>query len=158
MGLEIDRGRYFYNRYLLQYNTDLSRKLSGNISYNWGGFYDGRRDFVNAGIRYAPLPHISLSADYEHNTLTDIGSENQNLETDLYTASLRLALNPKVQLSTFYQYNSFDQQGRWNVRFSWEYMPLSFIYLVFNDTRTDVFDPALSAPQFEHPSKHPVYQ
>jgi hypothetical protein len=76
-----------------------------------------------------------------------VGVANQNLITDLYTASLRVALNPRVQLSSFYQYNSFDQQGRWNIRFSWEYMPLSFIYVVFNDTQTRVFDPVQSRTQ-----------
>jgi len=49
----------------------------------------------------------------------------------------RFALNPRVQLSAFYQYNSFDGQGRWNIRGSWEYRPLSFIYLVFNDNRVN---------------------
>jgi hypothetical protein len=29
--------------------------------------------------------------------------------------------------SAFYQYNSFDKQGRWNIRASWEYLPLSFV-------------------------------
>ncbi|MEP4948687.1 MAG: hypothetical protein ABJU26_14210, partial [Flavobacteriaceae bacterium] len=60
----------------------------------------------------------------------------------------RIALDPRVQLTPFYQYNSFDEQGRWNVRFSWEYMPLSFIYLVFNDTQTNVFDPIQQSTQF----------
>ncbi|MEM6964354.1 MAG: hypothetical protein AAF573_06285 [Bacteroidota bacterium] len=31
--------------------------------------------------------------------------------------------------------HSFDEQGRWNIRASWEYQPLSFVYLVFNDAR-----------------------
>ena len=72
----------------------------------------------------------------------------EDLETNLYTANLRLALNPRVQLSTFYQFNSFDEQGRWNIRFSWEYAPLSFIYLVLNDTQTDSFDPVQRTTQF----------
>jgi hypothetical protein len=148
LGLEIDQGRYFYNRYFVEYNTDQSRKFSGSVSYNWGSFYDGKRDFVNAGVRYAPLPHLALSVDYEHNTLEDIGDQDQELETDLYTASLRLALNPRVQLSTFYQYNSFDETGRWNARFSWEYQPLSFIYLVFNDARINSLEPVRRDAQF----------
>jgi len=51
------------------------------------------------------------------------------------TVGSRFALNPRVQLSVFYQYNSFDEQGRWNIRGSWEYQPLSFLYIVFNDSR-----------------------
>ena len=101
-----------------------------------------------AGLRYAPLPNIAITGDYEHNNINGVGILEEDLDTDLYSASLRLALNPKVQLSSFYQYNSFDKQGRWNIRFSWEYMPLSFIYLVFNDTQTDLFDPVQRTTQF----------
>jgi hypothetical protein len=43
-----------------------------------------------------------------------------------------------LQGTLFYQYNSLDGTGRWNIRFSWEYQPLSFVYLVFNDARSDL--------------------
>ncbi len=148
LGLEIEQGDYSYTRFLVRYNSDQSKKMSGSIRYDFGNFYNGTRNTVIAGLRYAPLPHISLTADYEHNNINGVGILQEDLDTDLYTASVRLALNPRVQLSTFYQYNSFDEQGRWNVRFSWEYMPLSFIYLVFNDTQTDVFDPVQRQRQF----------
>jgi len=148
LGLEIDQGNYNYTRYLLRYNSDQSKKLSSSFSYDFGNFYNGTRNTIIAGLRYAPLPHIALTADYEHNNINGLGTLQEDLDTDLYTASLRLALNPRVQLSTFYQYNSFDEQGRWNVRFSWEYMPLSFIYLVFNDTQANVFDPIQQSTQF----------
>ena len=148
LGLEIAQGDYSYTRYLLSYNTDQSKKLSGSASYDLGKFYNGSRNTLNLGMRYAPSPHIALSANYERNNINDLGILKEDLDTDLYSANLRLALNPRVQLSTFYQYNSFDEQGRWNVRFSWEYLPLSFIYLVFNDTQVDVFDPVQRSTQF----------
>ena len=148
LGLEIEQGDYSYTRYTLRYNSDRSKKFSGSIRYDFGNFYNGVRNSVTAGLRYAPLPHIALTADYEFNNINGVGILQEDLETNLYTANLRLALNPRVQLSTFYQYNSFNEQGRWNVRFSWEYMPLSFIYLVFNDTQTDIFDPVQQSAQF----------
>ena len=39
-----------------------------------------------------------------------------------------------MQVSGFYQYNTFDKRGRWNIRGSWEFAPLSFVYLVFNES------------------------
>jgi hypothetical protein len=148
LGLQIAEGDYNYTRYLLRYNTDRSRKFSGTVSFDFGDFYDGTRNTLVGGLRYAPSPHIALTADYEYNNINSVGIANNDLDTRLYTGGLRVALNPRVQLSTFYQYNSFDEQARWNVRFSWEYMPLSFIYLVFNDTETDLFDPAQRSTQF----------
>ncbi|MEM6813065.1 MAG: DUF5916 domain-containing protein [Bacteroidota bacterium] len=148
LGLQIEQDNYSYTRYLVRYNSDQSKKLSGSTRFEFGDFYNGTRNTLNLGLRYAPLPHISFTADYERNNLNGIGIDNEDLDADLYTGSMRLALNPRVQLSTFYQYNSFNEQGRWNVRFSWEYMPLSFIYLVFNDTQTDIFDPMQRNTQF----------
>ncbi len=148
LGLEIEEGRYFYNRYLVRYNTDRSKKWSGDMGADFGRFYNGNRTTINAAARFAPIPHATLSLNYEHNAIKEVGVLRENLSTNLYTGNLRLALNPRVQLSTFYQYNSFNEQGRWNVRFSWEYKPLSFIYLVFNDTQIDAFDPVQQNNQF----------
>ncbi|HHP7242648.1 MAG TPA: DUF5916 domain-containing protein [Cyclobacteriaceae bacterium] len=148
LGLEIEQGNYSYTRFYLRYYSDQSKKFSVSTSFDFGDFYNGARNTFNVGLRYAPLPHLSFSANYEHNNINNVGILKEDLNTDLYTASLRMALNPRVQLSTFYQYNSFDEQGRWNVRFSWEYVPLSFIYLVFNDTQTNVFDPIEQSTQF----------
>lgn len=148
LGINIEQGNYRYTRYLAKYNTDQSKKLSTAVSYDFGNFYNGSRTTLNASLRYAPLPNISLTANYEHNNINTLGNLNEDLNTDLYTANLRLALNPKVQFSSFYQYNSFDKQGRWNLRLSWEYMPLSFIYLVYNDITTDVFNPTTQTRQF----------
>lgn len=149
LGISIEEKRYFYTRQFIRYNSDRSRKLSASFKYEWGGFYNGNRNTITAGMRYAPLPHIAITADYEHNNLKNIGIQKESLETDLYSASLRLALSPRMQLSTFYQYNSFNKQGRWNARFSWEYMPLSFIYLVFNDSQIkSSLDPIQRNQQF----------
>ncbi|WP_431123633.1 DUF5916 domain-containing protein [Flagellimonas flava] len=148
LGLQIAQDNYYYTRYLVQYNTDQSKKWSGDLGYNFGSFYNGTRNTINAAARFAPIPHAALALEYEHNTIKDVGIGDSNLTTNLYSANLRLALNPRVQLSTFYQYNSFNEQGRWNARLSWEYMPLSFVYLVFNDTQTDIFDPMQSTRQF----------
>ncbi len=148
LGLEIEQGRYYYTRYLVRYYTDQSKKWSIETGVDLGDFYNGTRTTVNAAARFAPLPHTTLSLNYEYNDINSVGILEEDLETNLYTANLRLALNPRVQLSTFYQYNSFDEQGRWNIRFSWEYAPLSFIYLVLNDTQTEVFDPVQGSTQF----------
>jgi len=148
LGLEIEQGSYRYTRYLLRYNTDRSKKFSASLSYDFGNFYDGTRNTLKGGLRFAPFPQMAVTADYEYNNINNIGIAKNDLDTRLYTGGIRMALNPRVQLSSFYQYNSFDEQGRVNLRFSWEYMPLSFIYLVFNDTQTNAFDHVQQRTQF----------
>ncbi|ELR69405.1 hypothetical protein C900_05095 [Fulvivirga imtechensis AK7] len=135
LGIPIAQDEYYYTSHQINYNSDRSRKLSVSGNISWGGFYNGKKLTANGGVRFAPVPHLAFTADYEFNKLNELGEMQQNLETHLTTLGARFALNPRVQLSAFYQYNSFDEQGRWNIRGSWEYRPLSFIYIVFNDTR-----------------------
>jgi hypothetical protein len=140
LGIPIAPDNYFYTRQRVNFNTDQSAKLSGSGSINWGKFYNGRRTTVEAGLRYAPLVHAAITVDYEYNDLTNLGIDQTDLSTHLISFGTRFALNPRLQFSTFYQYNSFDKQGRWNLRFSWEYQPLSFLYIVFNDARINELD------------------
>ncbi len=148
LGLLIQEDDYFYTRYTVRYNTDQSKKWSLDARYNFGEFYNGKRNTVNLSGRLAPIPHTVVTVDYEHNNIREVGFENSDITTDLVTFGSRFALNPRVQLSAFYQYNTFDDQGRWNVRASWEYQPLSFVYLVFNDTRIDDFENPFEEQQF----------
>ncbi len=140
LGIPIAPGNYYYTRQQINFNTDQSAKLSGSGSINWGRFYNGRRTSINAGLRYAPFVYAAISVDYEFNELESLGVDQADLITHLVSVGTRFALNPRIQLSTFYQYNSFDKQGRWNLRFSWEYQPLSFVYIVFNDARINDLD------------------
>lgn len=51
---------------------------------------------------------------------------------DLYILQGRFALNPRLQLICFYQQNALNNTRNYNIRFSWEYQPLSYIYLIYN--------------------------
>lgn len=133
LGLQIEQGNYFYNRYIIEYNTDQSKKWSLGAKYSFGDFYNGKRNTVELSGRLTPVPHAAITVDYEYNDIQKVGIEKRDLSTHLITLGSRFALNPRLQLSAFYQYNSFDEQGRWNVRASWEYQPLSFVYVVFNN-------------------------
>lgn len=148
LGIDIEQARYHYTRQQIRIYLDQSAKLSASGFVDWGDFYDGQRLTLSGGIRYAPIPHIAVSANHEFNNLQNLGAMESNLITNLTTIGTRFALNPRLQLTAFYQYNSFDKTGRVNVRGSWKYRPLSFIYLVFNDTQTDLLDARYAQQQF----------
>jgi hypothetical protein len=133
LSIPIAQGRYFYTKQQIAYSSDASKKVSASVKYEWGGYFNGRLQTFETGIRIAPIPHIAFTCDYEFNNLQNVGVAEQDLKTHLVTGGLRLAANPRLQVSAFYQYNSFDQRGRWNVRGSWEFTPLSYVYVVFNE-------------------------
>lgn len=134
LGETIATGKYHYTRHKFTYRTDASKKVSLDASFETGGYYNGKLSTTILGLRLAPMPHITFTANFENNNFENFGSRVRSFNTQLYTAGTRLALNPRLQLSAFYQYNSFDERGRWNVRGSWELAPLSFLYIVFNET------------------------
>ncbi len=135
LGIAIEQKTYFYLTQYVKWNSDQSRKWSASLRYDWGDYYNGKRDAIRAGVRLAPDPRVAFTLDYERNYLRGLGIAKTDLTTDLITGGMRLAWNSRIQLSAFYQYNSFTRQGRWNIRGSWEYRPLSFLYLVFNDAQ-----------------------
>jgi hypothetical protein len=138
LGILVPQGRYFYARKFMQYKTDRSRKFSASVSTSFGKFYDGRLTTFYTDVRFAPTPHAALTFDYELNSARSLGKNAADKDVHLYSGGLRLALNPHLQGTVFYQYNTLNKSGRWNARLSWEYRPLSFLYLVFNDTRSDL--------------------
>jgi hypothetical protein len=148
LGIPISKEYYYYTRQFVRFNSDRSKKFSLSGKYEWGKFYNGNRNTLTFGTRYSPIPNVSISGDYEYNALNNLGTNNEDLKTNLYTTGIRLALNPKLQLSGFYQYNDFTKTGRINARFSWEYLPQSFVYLVFNNTESDAFNPIKTQQQF----------
>ena len=129
----IESGQYRFVRQVLRYETDASRKFSIQGKYEWGNYYNGKLKSLNVTSRFAPLPQVALTAGYEYNVFANLGVTSDDFNTSLYSVGIRLAANPRLQVSSFYQYNSFDYRGRLNVRASWEFAPLSFVYFVFND-------------------------
>ena len=138
LGITVSPGDYFYVRGRFRYNTDRSRKLSGNVGANFGRFYNGNLLTLDAGLRYSPTPHAALSVDYELNRARSLGVAEEDKDVHLVSGELRVAINPRIQASVFYQYNSLGMTGRLYARLSWEYQPLSFVYLVFNNTQRDL--------------------
>ncbi|MEM9847728.1 MAG: DUF5916 domain-containing protein, partial [Bacteroidota bacterium] len=140
VGIDILSGDYQFTSHRFSYEGDFSKKFALSAAYRFGGYFDGKLNTVSSSLRFAPMPHIQLTADYEYNQLIDLGAASKTVETHLIGTELRLALNPRVQLISFLQYNTATDRTTLNSRFVWEYRPLSYIYLVYNDNRQELLD------------------
>ena len=76
----------------------------------------------------------------------NVGQAQSSATIDLYGLESRLALNPRLQLIGFYQKNANDHSENYNLRLSWEYAPLSYVYVVLNHSG---FTNAVSKNQVE---------
>ena len=134
LGQTISAGQYEFVRHEFLYRTDQSKKLSISSQFGTGSYYDGSLNSLTVGGRVAPSPYFALDLSIEHNSFENFGENRTDFTADLWTAGIRLAANPRLQLSGFYQYNSLTKSARINVRGSWEFAPLSFLFLVFNES------------------------
>lgn len=132
-GISVDPGSYSYTRWQGFAATDPASRFGGRLDASTGGFYDGRLHALGMTGQATLSPRVALFANYSLNALRSLGVSGAGKTTHLVAPEVRLALNPRVQLTGFYQYNSAAELSSWNARFSWEFLPLSYLYLVYND-------------------------
>ncbi|MES2109378.1 MAG: DUF5916 domain-containing protein [Bacteroidota bacterium] len=145
--INIAAGNYHFNRYELYGFTNLGAPFSAEARVSTGEYYNGNLNSYYLSLRAAPSPHAELVVTYTRNDFKNTGTASTSATTHLLAPGLRLAASPKLLLSTFYQYNTNARNGSLNARLSWEYKPLSFIYLVYNNLNNYYHTP------FEIPQK-----
>jgi len=133
LDIAITSGTYRYIRHSFWASTDPSQKLTLLVNGETGGYYGGRLHNIEAVSRYSPIPHLSFNLRYQANFFRNVGAEKFSEDVQLYTLDGRVALNPRLQLIGFYQKNTLGNRDTWNVRLSWEFKPLSFLFLVYNN-------------------------
>ncbi len=76
------------------------------------------------------------------NQIANLGIGDEDETTRLYRLNARVALSPRLQFSSFYQRDNLSDRSAWNFRLSWEYRPLSYLYIVFNKSDKNGLDPS----------------
>jgi hypothetical protein len=129
-------GKYNYARYNFGLGTDPSSKISTKLAYEFGDFYNGQLQSWNLSVNFIPIPHFFLKGSLSNNKFETKGSMDNHI--NLYTVEGRFYLNPRLNLSGIYQRNTQDNSHFYNIRFAWEYRPLSYIYLVYNSNKKPI--------------------
>ena len=144
-GVTIAPGTHDFWRYGMEMKSDPSARFAGAANVSAGGFFDGMQARAAISGRWSPNPYVSVRASYEINRLRSLGTADTSLVTHLVGPELRASLNPRVQWSAFYQYNTVQRRSALNTRFSWEFAPLSFLYVVYNDGQPILDSPVPAA-------------
>ena len=144
LGVTIGPGEYRYAQSWITFTTDPSRMIRLYGDYKWGGYYNGRLQSGDWKLQFAPIPHISVIAELNRNHFVDVGASRTTATVDLRIIQGRFALNPRLQLTGFYQNNSLDHSDSYNLRFSWEYLPLSYLYVIYNHGKSETLQVAHS--------------
>lgn len=137
--ITIPQGEYHYIQHSILFSTDPSKIASLAGDYKWGQYFNGKLRSGDWKLQIAPIPNVSIIAEFNRNHFLNVGQPEKNTTIDLYILQGRLALNPRMQLTGFYQKNSLNNSQNYNIRFSWEYQPLSYIYFIYNHGAFNTF-------------------
>jgi hypothetical protein len=132
LGLFLPAGDYRYFRQQLWFSTDPSRILYLFGQIDGGTYFNGRLLAADISLQCSPSPYFSMVGRFNRNRFREVGEPAVDATVDLFSLEGRLALNPRLQLMGFYQRNTGGDTWNYNVRLSWEFAPLSFVYLVYN--------------------------
>jgi hypothetical protein len=135
-GVSFAPGRYSYERVGASFLSQASRKFAFGAMGSAGGYYSARQLEGQLRASVQPLPHVQVSGSYAYNRFEGPGVLGAAAETHLLLVETRLALTPQLQLIGSYQRDTDGNQAILNARLAWEFLPLSFVYVVVTDTRS----------------------
>jgi hypothetical protein len=140
LGVKIGPGAYDYLRFGAVLANNPSRRVTYRVKHEWGNFFDGQLQTSDLQLGYNPIPNLAFRFRFTSNQFKNVGIAQTDTRINLLNLESRLALNPRVQLVGLFQHNTQNNFNAYNIRFAWEYKPLSFIYLIWNNRSFENLD------------------
>ena len=132
-GVTIAPGGYPFGGVTAAYQMGLQRRVSGTWTIQRGTFYDGTLTAVSfSGARVSLLKQWSVEPGVSVN---DVRLPGGDFTTTLLRARSDYGFSPRMFVSVLLQYNSTDKMFSSNLRFRWEYLPGSELFVVYTDER-----------------------
>lgn len=126
-------GDYDFQDGRVTMNLGRHRRLSANLSLEYGSFYDGRRTTASASQGRISLTNaFAIEPTYSMNR---INVREGTFTTHLAGSRITYTLSPLTFVSALVQYNTGTHAMSTNARLRWEYQPGSEVFVVYNDER-----------------------
>jgi hypothetical protein len=131
-GVVLPPGEYDWRAVSINLRTFNGRKVSGNVSFSAGSFYDGDKRTLNVTGDIRPGPRLSLNPSYQAN---DVVLGAGAFRTHLAGLRANVSFSTSLLTSAFVQYNSAGQLAATQVRVNYIFRTIDNVYVVFNETR-----------------------
>ncbi len=132
-GVAIAPGGYSFSDVSVAYGMGLQRRVSGTWTVQRGQFYDGTiTAFSYTGARLSILKQWSMEPSV---SLNDVRLPAGHFRTTLLRTRSDYGFSPRMFASALLQFSSTDQVFSSNLRFRWEYVPGSELFIVYTDER-----------------------
>lgn len=133
-GVVLPTGDYAFDQFEVEIESSSHRKLSGSLSYQWGDFFSGSSNSIEAEIVARPSPHFAVAATYEMN---DVDLPEGEFIARLMRLRLDIVFSSMLSWSNFVQYDNDSEVVGINSRLQWIPRAGRETYLVFNHALED---------------------
>jgi hypothetical protein len=133
----IPSGSYHWRRYRVELQTAAKRKLSGQATWWFGGFYTGTLHQLEFESAWTPSPRVTFLVNAEH----DIGRLAEgDFDLTLVGTRVRLNLSSDLQLNSFLQYDTDNRTFGTNTRLRWTFNPRGDVFVIYNHNLRELED------------------
>lgn len=125
----VPAGSYHWDRVEVQGALADKRRLSGEATWSFGGFYGGHLNTLALTARVKPSALLNLELGLERNSGRLPGGD---FVQRLYTGRVQLNLSPDLQVASLVQYDNESRTFGTNTRLRWTITPLADLFVVYN--------------------------
>ena len=141
--VRIPVGGYDFSSLLAAYNPGQQRVVSGSGSIEIGSFYNGNKTTAAFRGRASLTPRLAVEPNI---SLNWIDLPQKTFTNTLIGTRTLYSMTPRMFITALVQYASSTLNLSANVRFRWEYMPGSELFVVYTEGR-DTSIPTVAALQ-----------
>lgn len=127
-GVFILQGGYTTWEVGLGVETANRRRVSGNLDFSRGGFWDGNRTELEGGVEFRPNPGVELEAAFEHNA---VDLPTASFSANLFRLGAGWDISPWASVISNVQYDNDSQVLGLFSRLRWIVQPGNEFFLVF---------------------------
>lgn len=145
-------GSYTWSRFVVGANLAGKRRVSGNITWEFGDYYNGDLSTIEASLALKPSSFLNVELLAERNSgkamalPEDVDEEDaeelvsKSFTEKLYGARVLLNFSPDLQISSLTQYDTESKELGTNTRLRWTFHPLGDIFIVYNHNMVRLSD------------------
>jgi len=136
-GVTIPPGSYQWRRYRLEAGTAQKRRLYTQVTWWFGGFYNGDLDQFQWTGAWNPMPLVTVEFTGERN----IGRlPSGNFRQTVVGNRLRVNISPDLSISSYVQYDTDSNSLGTNTRLRWTFRPVADLFIVYNHNVRSILD------------------
>ena len=137
-GVTIAPGAYHWKRYRFELGTAQKRRLYSQVTWWFGGFYDGRLSQFQWTGAWNPTPVLTIEFTGERDIGRDL-SAGDFTQTVVGTRA-RINFSPDLNIASYVQYDTETKSVGVNTRLRWTFRPVGDLFIVYNHNVRDILD------------------